>query len=256
LAFSPTGRCPAFDVDPEIAGPALDKQRNDEFQLTQLISRDVPVAPLATDTDGGMNRVFLAKLDNPTYTYDDEGHLHVPPLQPGRLPPAISPPRSYQTDTTAGLAAPASSSVSGFFNGLFASQSAPAPAPVASTDTGSQTHTGLFGSLFGSKKDDAQQANASAEPPDTAPVATQTKSKPAAAAGLRPRLAVEPRNSASQVVDGVKPKPASTPAKDANTAAPPANNNGLLNGAQPVVPAGSFDSRFGSFNPGAVVSRQ
>ncbi len=251
LAFSPTGRCPAFDVDPAIAGPAMDKQRNDEFQLAQLISRDVPVAPLATETDGGMNRVFLAKLDNPTYTYDDEGHLHVPPLQPGRLPPAISPPRSYQTDTTAGLAAPASTSVSGFFSGLFASQSAPTPSQ-ASTDPGSQAHTGLFGSLFGSKHDDAQQASASAEPPDTTPAATQTKSRPASAAALRLKPAVEPRNGASQVADGVKPKPTPAPAptKDANTAAPPAGNNGLLNGAQPVVPAGSFDSRFGSFKQG------
>ena len=44
------------------------------------------------------------------------------------------------------------------------------------------------------------------------------------------------------------PAPApSAPQKEANITAPPANNNGTVKGAQPVVPAGSFDNRFGSF---------
>ena len=27
LSFNPTGRCPKFEIDPAIAGPALDKER-------------------------------------------------------------------------------------------------------------------------------------------------------------------------------------------------------------------------------------
>ena len=63
LTFSPTGRCPAFEVAPEIAGPAIEKQKNDEYQLAQLTKENVPVAPVTLGTDGGMNRVFVAKLE-------------------------------------------------------------------------------------------------------------------------------------------------------------------------------------------------
>jgi murein L,D-transpeptidase YafK len=265
LLFSPTGRCPAFDIDPQVAEAAMDKKRNDDYQLAQLISKDVPVAPLATDTDGGMNRVFVAKLENPTYTYDDEGHIHVPPLQPGRLPPAISEP-SGSSDSSNG-------SIGNFFNGLFASKSAPAapaaaapaaaPSQVAAnnaaaTETNSQPHASLFGSLFGSSHDNTQQANAAAESQDTDQTATATaqpgRARPAthneaAAAGLRPRLATEPRKSEPQVADALKGKaaPAPAPQKEANGAAPTPNSAGLLNGAQPVVPAGSFDARWAGF---------
>ena len=33
LVFNPTGRCPAYQVPQDIAGPALEKQRNDEYQF-------------------------------------------------------------------------------------------------------------------------------------------------------------------------------------------------------------------------------
>jgi murein L,D-transpeptidase YafK len=260
LLFTPTGHCPIYQVDPEIAGPAIDKQRNDEFQLAQLTKENVPVAPLSTGTDGGMNRVFAARLDNPTYTFDNEGHLHVPPLQPGRLPPAMSTPGGSQTETTAGLSASSGGgdgSVGHFFNGLFSSRSASASTQVATADANAPTHSGLFGGLFSAKNDAAHQTNSSDTQEPAAP-AKPTKlvahGEPATAAGLRPRLAVEPPKTGSQEADAAKPKspatstPAPAPQKDAKAAAPPPSNNGLLNGAQPVVPTGSFDSRFGQFS--------
>ncbi len=48
LAFNATGRCPAFEVAPEIAGPALEKQRNDEAQFAQLVRSNSAVAPVRT----------------------------------------------------------------------------------------------------------------------------------------------------------------------------------------------------------------
>jgi murein L,D-transpeptidase YafK len=263
LAFSPSGRCPVYEVDPAIASAASDKQRNDEYQLAQLVSRDVPTAPLATGTDGGMNRVFAAKLENPTYTYDNEGHLHVPPLQPGRLPPAMSTASGPPPDTTASTSGSSSRSFGGLFSGLFSSKSSAASTQgsstqVANADTGSQTHGGLFGSLFSSKPDGDQKPNADASDsqPSAAGTAVPPKSKlvtrndPAAAAGLRPRIAAEPRKSEPQDADTSKQKsalaPAAAPQKEANIAAPPVGN-GLLKGAQPVVPSGSFDTRWGGF---------
>jgi hypothetical protein len=200
-----------------------------------------------------MNRVFMSKLENPTYSYDNEGHLHVPPLQPGRLPPQISTKESSYAANN-----PSSSgggTVSSFFGGLFNKNST----HVASTDTSatgstsavptspasSQTHTGFFSSLFSSNHDDTQQANAAGDTEQTA-TATAPPAKPNKP-GARPRNNTDSQKSEPQVADTAKPKaaPTSAPQKEANGAAPPPSNNGMLNGAQPVVPAGSFSNRFG-----------
>jgi murein L,D-transpeptidase YafK len=41
LVFTPTGRCPAYEVPQDIAGPAMEKQRNDDYQLAQLTRENV-----------------------------------------------------------------------------------------------------------------------------------------------------------------------------------------------------------------------
>jgi murein L,D-transpeptidase YafK len=61
LVFDPTGKCPAFVVNPKIARPALEKQRADEVEYAQLVKDDVAVAPIYSGLDGGMNKVFLAR---------------------------------------------------------------------------------------------------------------------------------------------------------------------------------------------------
>jgi hypothetical protein len=62
VVFDPTGKCPAFVVNPKIARRALDKQRADEVEYSQLVKDNVPVAPVYSGLDGGMNKVFLARL--------------------------------------------------------------------------------------------------------------------------------------------------------------------------------------------------
>jgi murein L,D-transpeptidase YafK len=62
LVFNPTGRCPAFVVNPKIARRALEKQRADEVEFAQLVKDDVPAAPIYSGLDGGMNKVFLARF--------------------------------------------------------------------------------------------------------------------------------------------------------------------------------------------------
>ncbi len=62
LVFNPTGKCPAFVVNPKIARRALEKQRTDEVEYAQLLKDDVPAAPIYSGLDGGMNEVFLARF--------------------------------------------------------------------------------------------------------------------------------------------------------------------------------------------------
>jgi murein L,D-transpeptidase YafK len=62
LVFNPTGKCPAFVVNPKVARLALEKQRADELEYAQLLEDDVPAAPMYSGLDGGMNEVFLARF--------------------------------------------------------------------------------------------------------------------------------------------------------------------------------------------------
>ena len=239
LVFNPTGRCPAFQVAPEIAGPAQEKERNDEQQFAQLVKFNTPVAPIRTGLDGGMNRVFLAQVS-------------------GGIPPARVPPP--QTTAAASADAQQPSTASGFFGALFGSKPAATDqqTKVASTDATSQerggSSGGFFGRLFSSNNSSGQSNTAGmrgSEPTTTASVTPQ-QSKPAShsdaasAAGLHPKPHTEPSKPepAPQVADAAKPKP--KPQQEANASTPPAGSSGgAMNGAQPVVPAGSFDSRWG-----------
>jgi murein L,D-transpeptidase YafK len=62
LAFEPAGHCPSFVANPKIARAALAKQRADEVEYAQLVKDNVPVAPIYSGLDGGMNKVFLARF--------------------------------------------------------------------------------------------------------------------------------------------------------------------------------------------------
>jgi murein L,D-transpeptidase YafK len=62
LVFDPTGKCPAFVVNPKIARAALKKQHADDFEYAQLVKDNVSVFPIYSGLDGGMNKVFLAVL--------------------------------------------------------------------------------------------------------------------------------------------------------------------------------------------------
>ncbi len=232
LVFTPTGRCPAFEVPQEIAGPALEKQRNDEFQFAQLIKDNAPAAPVVMGTDGGMNRVFVAKLQTTDAVYDNEGRLHAPPIHPGMPPPTLSGPREDPQPGIVTASSGASSSGS-LFGG-----------------SGAQDHTGFFGNLF---------------KPHTSAVAQAPTPQGAVLAGLNPtpdarKIAApkaEPQKPEPQVAETPKPKtkpqqdavaapPANSggPSKAAQPVARPANSGGLIKGAQPVVPTGTFDGRW------------
>jgi len=246
LTFSPSGRCPAFEVPEDIAGPALEKSRNDDYQLAQLTKQNVATAPVLMGTDGGMNRVFVAKLDTTEPFYGSDGHLHAPPVHPGMPQPTISGPREN----------PDSSGSSGRgLLAMFKSNSSTPQAQPAAPQTGTQVasaddHSSFF-SWFKPKAEPAPQ------PAETQGVAL---------AGLKPNSAPrktdiaktesarpDQKTAAPQVAQTLKLKPtvatatASTaqpnkPQQEANAA--PAVTGSVMKGAQPTVPSGSFDSRW------------
>ncbi len=244
LAFTPSGHCPVYEVPQEIAGPALEKQRNDEYQIAQLTKLNTPVAPIVMGTDGGMNRVFVAKLQETQPVYDNDGHIHAPPVHPGMPAPTISGPRE---DPQASMKT-ASVQKPGLFGGLFDRTTTQSTGQVASATTNSNSE-GFFARLFKPKSDTAEQA---------APQGTTL-------AGLKP--ATQPRKIETAKVETPKaetakvetpksePQKAETPkAETAPAAAAPRPQApqvasatpaaGLIKGAQPLVPTGSFDGRW------------
>ncbi len=235
LTFNPTGRCPAFTVSPDISGPMAEKEHADEAQFAQLVRNNLPVAPIRSGVDGGANRVFLAQL--------------------GHLPPArVQPPDATGAVAMDEPSQPPPSDSGHWLGTLFGSKSADTT-QVAATEAGSQERGGgrggFFSNLFSSK---------SSEPappaPTSAPDATAAQ-KPAAhsqLAALHPKPKAEPTKPESAKTEPGKPDPKeaaketgkemakTNPPQDANGTT--ASTNGTISGAQPVVPAGNFDSRW------------
>ena len=256
LVFTPTGRCPTYEVPQDIAGPALEKQRNDEYQLAQLIKDNVPVAPVLMGTDGGMNRVFASKLQTVDAVYDDDGHAHAPPIHPGMPPPTLSGPREDPTAGMVNTASAGGSSSGGLFGGLFDAKSSSQQSSgqqtttVASSDTSAQDRSGFFGNLFKPQTPTVQQAPApqgavlAGLSPAPEPRKTETpKAEPQRA---EPQIAETPKPKTKPQQDATASLPATSgsQSKGAQPAAPPTNSGGLMKGAQPVVPSGTFDGRW------------
>ena len=107
LVFDPTGKCPVFVVNPKIARPALEKQHADEVEYERLVEDDVPVVPIYSGLDGGMNKVFLARFPGRIIPFA----IVLPPTG-SRLPQM--PPIPW-ADNDGSLA-------SKFFGGLFVSK--------------------------------------------------------------------------------------------------------------------------------------
>jgi murein L,D-transpeptidase YafK len=271
LSFSPSGKCPVFEVPEEVATAVRDKQRRDEYHTAELITRGTPAAPVKTYADGGMHPVFAAAVKR-----NEVGAAPAAPSMfslasvPGTIPAHVRPPKTPEfedapvvtasaaplrtatswtsptygsaTDTaeppatpaTASAATTSSKSNSGnFFGGLFSSSSKPAADKKDNKDT-SPGPLDRMAKLIGLRGSDPTPAPT----PSAAAPAARPKPKPtnAAPGAIRPK----PVESEVRTAEAQKPAPAPAP-----TAATPATT--ALSGAAPTVPAGSFESRWQGF---------
>jgi murein L,D-transpeptidase YafK len=296
LHFDPRGKCPAYQLDKNIAAAVIDTQHHEETQMASYIADNVSLAPPHVG-DGGMNPVFAAKLATHN-EFDANGRTYVASgndVAPGALPhvpnapgafAALHPPpkpakQPAPVTAVATTAAPPDDSASVQLASVPVPQPAPLPKEGEAPEQQSQSLAGLFGNLFGGK---AQAAPAEPAPvaqtdtasDDTEPVALRgttsvAAAKPKAAPAYRTAsappvpLASKPAPKAVAAAPAPKPpvqqaqaKPAKPETQAAQTSneirtaysAPPPqqqNTNGLLAGAQPVVPAGTFENRWSAF---------
>jgi hypothetical protein len=225
LTFNASAKCPAYVIPDEIAEAVREKQQQEAAETAKLISKGTPVARLNTGIDGGMNKVFAAKLPGGETGLSEGGQgqslsLLALARAPGTIPSHVNPPR----------------------NPLLASQEEPVvavtPAAAPATRVASATPDGKSDSGFFSNL--ARKVGLTS---DT--TATAVPAKPKVIEAPRPSAAVPktaaPKPAETRVATAVRPpfKPTVS-----DPAAAPAAKDALVAGAQPIVPASSFESRF------------
>jgi hypothetical protein len=178
LAFDPTGKCPAFVVNQQIARAALGKQHADDIQYAHLVTANSPVAPIHSGLDGGMNRVFLAQVGGS--------------IPPARVPPSKSQPPPPPDNN--------GSFASRLF-GLFGWKSAPGT-QVASADPATLErggHSAVTGSTLAPKPKLAPQVYAVADATSSGPY--KNESAKSDILEMQQTVAGQPKSVLLQVVN-------------------------------------------------------
>jgi hypothetical protein len=259
LKFNPTGKCPAYQVSPEVMAEVKAKQRQDDTQIASLSPRTT-AAPIKTGRDGGMHPTFIAKL-RPQEVRESDGTVRyvVDPAAAKALGSYVNPPfETSPVEETTGATAVASarpaaksqqkSAPSGGANYSVASaESRPAPAPPSKSKSESG---GMFSSLFSSTADSRSEGVlgrvstsvgrlfGSDDKPASPPAAARPAPAPKPVARTQPAPATQPKPQPQQAAQ----EPQQQQAEPARQTASGAS---LMSGAQPTVPTGSFTSRWG-----------
>ncbi|HEY5305372.1 MAG TPA: L,D-transpeptidase family protein [Pseudolabrys sp.] len=263
LRFDPRGKCPAYRLDPSVADAVLDHRRHEQVELANYIARDVSMVPFRVG-DGGMNPVFEAKLASHS-VFDNDGHAFQVAgnsQAPGALPRTPNPPSAAPSEAHRDVQPPANDQPV-----MMASVPMPQAAPQAKEGEAPPEQPksigGLIGNLFATPPAQAKPAEAAeteqaslrgSETPSktkrSAPVRTASAPvKPHEAAQIKPKaVASTPPSPAPRVAQAKKQdnKQDKTPDTELRTAysSPQPNNGRVLPGAQPMVPAGTFESRW------------
>jgi murein L,D-transpeptidase YafK len=246
--FDASAQCPAYVIPDEIAEAVRQKQQDDQAETAKLISKGTPVARINTGIDGGMNKVFAAKLPDGSTGLSEGGDgqglsLLALSRAPGTIPSHVNPPRGPVTSPEEPLAA------------SLAPAAAPAPAATPATRVASVAPTaqsdGFFSNL--ARKVGIGAADTTASAPPAVPAKPKIIETKRSVAPLRPEASAPKPSTPSSTPAAPETKQAAVrpPLKpsvtDAQAAAAPAAKDGMVAGSQPIVPPNSFDSRFSAF---------
>lgn len=267
--FDASAKCPAYVIPEEIASAVREKQQQDEAAYAKLVAKGTPVARMNTGIDGGMNKIFAAKIPEGSTGLSEgaEGttlQMLAMAKAPGTIPGHVNPPKP-NLDAVAATSAPQEEPVT--------AGSAPATSTrIAAAAPAEKSGGGFFSNLGRKMGLGTADTTATTPPPQaTASVAPATTSTTPTTAASRLKAAVTrfvPGHDKSKdaVKDAAKdtPKPAVAAAKPAEPPKPQPDTrlaqtrpalkpsvtdgagDGQMAGAAPVVSSNSFDSRFGA----------
>ena len=108
--FDASAKCPVYAIPDDIADAVREKQQRDQVETAKLISKGTPVARTNTGIDGGMHRVFAAKLPEGSTGLSEGGDgqglsLAAISRAPGTIPAHVNPPRGSVSSPEEPLAA-------------------------------------------------------------------------------------------------------------------------------------------------------
>jgi len=234
--FEASAKCPAYVIPDEVVEAVREKQEAESAEVAKLVARGTPVARTNTGIDGGMHRVFAAKLPGGNTGLSEGGSglaLLTFDKPPGTIPQNVNPPRGPVTSPDQPFVA------------SLAPASSPEPVTRVASVTPAAQNTqseSFFSSL-------ARKVGLGGATADTTATTAPQPAKPKAADAKPPRPeAPIPKNSAPKA--DTKQASAHPPLKPAVTdtaaasPAPAAPKDNMVAGAQPIVSANSFESRF------------
>lgn len=239
LVFDASAKCPAYVIPEEVADAVREKQATDLAETARLIAKGTPVARTNTGIDGGMHRVFAARVPegNTGLSEPGDGSFSLMARAPGTIPSHVNPPKAPAESRT-----PSENLLTGAPQQpklVAAPAAAPAPAPTRVANAAPAAQDDGFFSNLARKVGLGGAADATASTPPSKPKAPEVKrSEPP-----RPEApkATAPKPDTKHAAVGrppLKPSVSDTPA--------PAAKNNLVSGSAPIVSTNSFDSRFGA----------
>jgi len=240
--FEASAKCPAYIVPEELAEAVREKQEADHAEFAKLVERGTPVARLNTGVDGGMHKVFAAKLPNGNTGLSEGGQglaLITLSKPPGTIPPNVNPPRGPVTSPDEPLAASLAPSTTA----VRVAAATPSDSQPQSTQSQSMQSEGFFSSL-------AQKMGfGSAAADTTASAAQPAPAKPKVADAKPARSEASKAAAAKADTKQASAHPALKPTASESAAAAPVpavaqSQDNLVSGAQPVLSANSFESRY------------
>jgi len=233
-SFNPSGKCPAYVVPEDITTAVNEKQRQDEFETAELITRGIRTSPIRTGTDGGMHPVFLAALQRQEVGAPDSPLRTAFVSPPGTIPATVVPPHAPDSAIATVTTAPPPAQAALPKGAMATARPMPLSTPTRTVN----------GSLF---------ANARATATSRETTSAIAPAKAAEAAKPHPHHAIKPVLAAAP--GAIRPKPAvvaAAPAKppeskpaevDRPSSAASLATNAVA-GTAPMQPAGSFESRW------------
>lgn len=257
LSFNPTGKCPAYETPREIWEAVNEKQRKDELQIAELISRGTPAAPIKSGRDGGMHPIFVAKLQ-PREIIDERGNvkLVVDSSAPGPVASSysVASATERESDITASTQPIQVADVPIPRNAPQPKQGVRPEEPSFAQRLGS-----LFRIGFSDKSEQSRiaavQSTPNSDPKPPKPGIMQRMGLRGTASAA-PAEAPTPKSRPTQTAKPGAIQPAANDSTVKTTAASEnpstqaatlASTNSLMSGAQPIPSASTFDSRWSAF---------
>jgi murein L,D-transpeptidase YafK len=235
LVFDASAKCPAYVIPEEVVNAVREKQATDLAETARLIAKGTPVARTNTGIDGGMHRVFAARVPEASTGLSEpgDGSLSLMARAPGTIPSHVNPPKAPAPSDNLLMGTPEPPKLA----------AAPAPAPAAAPTRVANAapaaeKDGWFSSLA-RKVGIGGAAEATASTPPSKPKVIETK--PTAP---RPEAAA-PKSTAPK--QDAKQAAARPPLRSSVSDAPaPTARDNQVSGSAAIVPPNSFDSRFGA----------